>query len=843
MFSDGLPPSSLMPAPSPLDRLHAHVRQSLTLQRFTAFTRVLLAVGFIPPGLKKLRGEPFTVMPTSHPVGYFFDAFFQASELYWFVGFAQVTAALLLLSPRTATLGAVVYFPIILNIAIITNGMGFVGTSSITILMALACAYLLCWDYDRLKALLPTRRTGPRAVGRREYVLWAGLGAVAGVAAGLVATTFHLANLTRFGPTAAALALAGAGFGLVVAWHLRQSSAWDEGAGEASSRTAPSAGVVLGAVALLALSPAASAQAAPDARVYLDRALDLMEAKGYYSSRVDWPSVRSRAHALAADAQTPADTYDAIRQSLAALGDGHSFLYVPGPPAPEALRDDPEPTGPPPPPGWLSRLGGRVVEGEGGGVGYVRVPFFMGASADAVRFADSLAAVIRRVDAARPVGWIVDVRMNGGGNVWPMYAGLAPLLGDGVVGGGVSATGERGWTRIEGPAAVAIAPDTTVEVIRTSADYTYAVTNPFAPVAVLTDSATASSAEAVALAFEGRPRSRRFGAATAGVSSANEGTELADGAVLVVTTDLMTDRTGRAYGVRILPDEGVTDDPETEADEVVEAARAWVVAQGAPACADFVVPYVPGAPRPPEGSFRLRLDSTVGALDYVGARHSTDPADPQFAAIEAAWRGVGPTVAFYEGPLRPGAETAEATIRQTGESGFVRWMAARDSVPVARLEPPPGPEFGAVAEAVGPEPAALFFVLREAVRLRDRAGATGAALDEAVTGLLRQAAPLGLPLSDLGALDTAYARHFDTPADWRDAPAAWFDPGADDGATGGRFMAEANRTSSTFRDRHMATVLAQSVLQGERVFAVVGRDHVPAQAPAIRCLLAAGAPS
>ncbi|PAP75989.1 S41 family peptidase [Rubrivirga marina] len=515
-----------------------------------------------------------------------------------------------------------------------------------------------------------------------------------------------------------------------------------------------------------------------------------------------------------------------------ALGDGHSFLLVPE--HSEAVAADAASAEP----GWLRRLQGRVVEGSGGPVGVIRVPFFMGGDEGAVRYADSLVAAIRRVDAARPVGWIVDVRMNGGGNVWPMLAGLAPLLGDGVVGGSVAADGARSWTRIEGSAAVAVTPDTTAEVIRTSR--AYLVSDPFAPVAVLADSATGSSAEAVALAFEGRPRSRRLGTATAGVSSANEGIPLPDGSVLVVTTDLMTDRTGRAYGVRLLPDVVAVDDPGAEADEAIETAAAWVRDQPEAECLEFVAPSAPGGPRPPDSAFSLHLGTAAGVLHMVGARHSDDPADPQVAAIEAAWTAFRPTVAFYEGPERPLAATADETIRQTGESGLVRWMAARDGVEVRRLEPAPGPEFGAVAAAVGAEPAALFFVLREAARLRDRKDTTGPALDEPIAELLRRAAPLGLPLADLDALRAAYARHFSdvpgSPADWRDVPGAWFDPGADDTQTGGQFMAEANRASSTFRDRHMARALAEAV-PGERVFAVVGRDHVPAQAPALRCLL------
>ena len=213
----------------PLDRVHARLVRSRTLQRFTAFTRVLLAVGFIPPGLKKMTGEPFTTLPTTDPVGYFFDAFFQAGELYVFVGLAQVVAGLLLLWPRTATLGAVIYFPIILNIAVITTAIGFAGTWIVTILMTLACLWLLVWDYDRLKAILPARRQADRGYSAREYALWAGLGAAGGIGLTALSAALSRASLTSALPTAGLLALVGAAFGLVVAWHLRQWPAPGDG--------------------------------------------------------------------------------------------------------------------------------------------------------------------------------------------------------------------------------------------------------------------------------------------------------------------------------------------------------------------------------------------------------------------------------------------------------------------------------------------------------------------------------------------------------------------------------------------------------------------------------------
>ena len=209
-----------------IDALHARVRASRTLQRFTAVTRILLAVGFIPPGLTKVLGHPFTKLPPSHPVGYFFDAFFQADAFYRYVGVAQVLAGLLLLAPRTATLGAVVYFPIILTIAVVTLSIGFKGTWVITLLMTLACLYLLLWDYDRLKGLLPVRLERTAGYTRREYATQAGMWMLASsVTYGLMALV-GVANLwASLGEAGFALAAAaGAGFGLSVAGHVRGMS-------------------------------------------------------------------------------------------------------------------------------------------------------------------------------------------------------------------------------------------------------------------------------------------------------------------------------------------------------------------------------------------------------------------------------------------------------------------------------------------------------------------------------------------------------------------------------------------------------------------------------------------
>lgn len=136
-----------------LDQLHARVKKNRLLKIFTVFTRILLALAFLPSGLTKVLGNRFTVLGIEDPVGFFFEALYRTGFYWRFLGICQLTVALLLVIPRTATLGALAYFPLILNIFVITVSMGFTGTPLITGLMLLASIYLLCWDYDKLKKI------------------------------------------------------------------------------------------------------------------------------------------------------------------------------------------------------------------------------------------------------------------------------------------------------------------------------------------------------------------------------------------------------------------------------------------------------------------------------------------------------------------------------------------------------------------------------------------------------------------------------------------------------------------------------------------------------------------
>jgi len=204
-----------------LDGIHFSLTRRRSLQLFTAFTRVLLAVAFIPPSYIKIMHRPFTVLPDSNPVGHYFNALYQTGFYYEFIGWGQMIAAILLLFPRTAHLGALMFLPIIANIAVLTTSVGFVGTWLITILMCLAATYLVAWEYDRLKPIIFYNRNQRTASIRNQYIVIPLFFGIGGIAMAGLWRVIRLGNFPNYLNIAMVLALVGLIFGLVVSVHYR----------------------------------------------------------------------------------------------------------------------------------------------------------------------------------------------------------------------------------------------------------------------------------------------------------------------------------------------------------------------------------------------------------------------------------------------------------------------------------------------------------------------------------------------------------------------------------------------------------------------------------------------
>jgi C-terminal processing protease CtpA/Prc len=201
------------------------------------------------------------------------------------------------------------------------------------------------------------------------------------------------------------------------------------------------------------------------------------------------------------------------------------------------------------------------------GIGYVSVPAYAGGEQNAIRdYAIGMQDSIAIVAPTAACRWVVDLRANGGGNMWPMLGGLRPFLGEDGLGSFVTAAGSGSlWTARGG---VDVKPSAALAGLES------------AYVAVLTGPMTGSSGEAVTISFRGRARTRSFGLPTAGLSTANRGFVLPDSSMIFLTVSVEADRTGKRYGEKIEPDEVIAAPAagSTE-DEQLARAVAWLGAQ------------------------------------------------------------------------------------------------------------------------------------------------------------------------------------------------------------------------------------------------------------------------
>ncbi len=289
------------------------------------------------------------------------------------------------------------------------------------------------------------------------------------------------------------------------------------------------------------------------AQAYLDEVVNLMKNNSINRKTIDWTVFKAKVNAQAQGAQTIADTYPAIKLGLTLLGDNHSMYYTT---TGTIIYGD----------RTLSCTDANPVTGTlYKGIGYIKVTTFNGGGSDATQFAQSIQDAIKTADRDSLQGWIVDLRGNLGGNMWPMVAGIGPLLGEGVCGYFVDPDGNTSaWSYQKGSASLGQSELTKVE-----SAYTLRKANP--KVAILTDHATASSGEAVAIAFKGRPNTRSFGKASCGLSTANVTNRLSDGGLLNLTQSTMADRTKQAYGSSVQVDEVTT------AETVVSTAVNWLL--------------------------------------------------------------------------------------------------------------------------------------------------------------------------------------------------------------------------------------------------------------------------
>lgn len=317
---------------------------------------------------------------------------------------------------------------------------------------------------------------------------------------------------------------------------------------------------------VLAMAALEDGAVAPEAEAYLDEALDALQTRHINRATVDWTQVREVTRRLAAGAETPSDIHPVLRVAVGLLGERHSSFRGPSAATASGAADRPAP----------------LPHGEmiAPGVGHLVLPELMPRDENDplnAAYREALGETIARLEIDGVCRWVVDLRGDGGGNMWPMLNGLEPLLGAGPFGGFGDASGlQSRWVR----KADQITDAGLDETMSDGQTGRLAV----APVAVLQGPGTASSGEMTAIAFRGRARTQTFGALTAGLTTANISYGLPDGAALLITTTGVHDGTGRFISGALAPDEATPDE------QTMARALGWLQTQ---ACAASALPPFP----------------------------------------------------------------------------------------------------------------------------------------------------------------------------------------------------------------------------------------------------------
>jgi carboxyl-terminal processing protease len=286
------------------------------------------------------------------------------------------------------------------------------------------------------------------------------------------------------------------------------------------------------------------------ARTELEAAIKIVEKNALHASLIDWNVEPSRLNARIGKDDWSQDTYSLIRELLTSLRDHHSHLLSPA--EADATRSS------------TTVISVPNVEQRSDGVGYIALRGFNNSERHNVdAYEESALTGISRVAGDVRAGWIIDLRNDTGGNMWPMLVALGPFLGSGPLGYFKGSFGMSEPWKVHAETGH----------LKALVDFTEV------PVAVLIGPHTASAGEAVAIAFHGRPNTRFFGTPTAGVPTGNMIFNLPDGAEIALTTSVELDRFQKEYDGPIQPDVVVAPQSSstTSTDNELAAAQKWLL--------------------------------------------------------------------------------------------------------------------------------------------------------------------------------------------------------------------------------------------------------------------------
>lgn len=315
-----------------------------------------------------------------------------------------------------------------------------------------------------------------------------------------------------------------------------------------------------------------NAQLPDSIKQYVTACVDIMQKQSLYSDLLDWKNIRDSVNRHLNTAHTSLDAEEAVIWVFKQLKDPHGlyagvdtiFRYIkPGPErefSPGILAEYQKP---------------RAVKIKmlGNGIAYYKMPaVLIGSNREKMKqWANLLTDSLCKLEALQPRAYIIDLRMNNGGNSEPMWQALKNLLGE----------KNRTFTADAGRQILPDDTDTATLAYKSAAipgrpcNFRKKI-----PVAVLIGPGTASSGEIMALSFTTRSHTKLFGEPSAGVANVTNGFTVKTKGYLLLTVGYIADARKKILtSYRIQPDVFIKSDDnfnEPEKDVTVQAAMKWL---------------------------------------------------------------------------------------------------------------------------------------------------------------------------------------------------------------------------------------------------------------------------
>ncbi len=298
---------------------------------------------------------------------------------------------------------------------------------------------------------------------------------------------------------------------------------------------------------------------------YIKEFSTIIKNNSIYTDSLNWPKIEQDLQQLAKGIKAVDEAKALVNymiNQLRAAGDNHSFLQS------KTLADNYTVSNSNP-----LKPKAKLLDKN---IGYIYVPGFSSTNkVVSKQFADTIQYLIKNLERSRPMKkWVVDLRDNTGGNMYPMIAGLGPLIGNGTLGYFIKANDEEDITKRWFYNNGATGTGENAVILKVENPYFLKHKNP--KIALLVGKKTSSSGEMTAMSFIGKKNIRTFGQATGGYTTGNVTYRLSDLSALVLASSLTADRNKKRYLTKIIPDV-VVEKNNDGSDAELESASAWLL--------------------------------------------------------------------------------------------------------------------------------------------------------------------------------------------------------------------------------------------------------------------------